>query len=155
MAIKTETVTIDGTKYEMKRLGALEGRRVLARLGQVAGPALAELARTDGQGVESFAFAAAKLTEKLDPDTFDKICDIFMAQTRVFLKEDEAPWMTEAIFNDHFSGAYLKLLKWLGAHLQLNFPDFLGDSVSTKLRGAMVASVLQSQAGSIGSSGAS
>lgn len=146
MAIKKDTVTIDGTKYEIKRLGALEGRRVLVRLMQVAGPALGALAESEAKGgIEAISLAVAKLAESMNAETFAYLCDTFIEQTRVYTAEDTAPNMTKQMFDEHFSGNYLAMLKWLAAHLKFNFADFLENSVGMTLRNAMVASVLKSQ----------
>jgi hypothetical protein len=121
---KTETVQIDGDEYELTQLGALEGRKILTKLLHLLGPSLQELAAAETLNEKAIAAALAKALETLDEATLEQLCDAFGKKSTVTVA-DKKPALTGAIFDQHFAGRYLAMMKWLVASMRLNFLDFL------------------------------
>lgn len=129
---KTETVQIDGDEYELTQLGALEGRKILTKLLQMIGPSLQELAAAETLNEKAMGAAVAKALESLDEGTFELICDVFGKRTTV-LVDGKKPALTGPVFDQHFAGRYLAMMKWLFACMKLNFFDFLDAAQLAKL----------------------
>lgn len=157
MAIETKTFTVGPDRYEITQLGALKGRRLYARVGQVAAGALDALTKAEGDGLTlgTVLGALARLLEKADPDFIDELCDTFAETTRVHTKPNEAPKLDRALFDQHFAARPKAIYMWLGVCLQHNFADFLGDGVATNLAGVLARFMPKSPTASTGSSGAS
>lgn len=107
--------TISGTTYRVHQLGALQGRKVLARLGKV-------LAVVQSDKLESL----------LAEDEVDYLCDTFGRTTEVHLG-DKWPQLSD-VFDEHFAGRYADLLSWLMFALEVNFGSFFTEAVK-KLEG--------------------
>ena len=98
---ETQTKLIDGVPYTVRQLGALTGRKVLAR-----GPSL----------------------RNLDDATMDYICDAFAQSTTIPLAIEATKASSVAIklsdvFDDHFAGRYGAMMSWLAFCMELNFGD--------------------------------
>ncbi len=117
---KTKRIGTNG--YEVTQLGAVEGRRVFARLtqlmggmvGTIAGGGKADLAK----GFESFAAA-------ISPDVMDYFCDTFTKVTQVHRPDGKTLFLKD-IFDDHFADNYSEMVEWLVFCLEVNFASFLG-----------------------------
>jgi hypothetical protein len=119
-----KVVQIDGDEYELTQLGAIEGRRLLTRILKFAGPAIQSLAASETLSEISFAAALAKAVEQLDEDTVDMLCEKFAAKTCLKI-DNRWPPLDKTLFDQHFAGHYMKMMKWLGECMKLNFADFL------------------------------
>lgn len=142
MACKTVEVNVDGTRFEITQLGALEGGRVLSKLLKAASPALGDLADAEKLSIDTVLGALSRVVHELDEDLLAYLCGVFVQKTRCYIGPDTAPHMTPASFDQHFAGQYMGLSKWLFEHLKLNFPDFLGERLDS------VRSALQAQSAS-------
>lgn len=161
MGPQKKTVAIDGFTYELTMLGAREGRRVLARLVQMAAPMLDEFAKMPTLGKDTLtaladasktsdaaaekaegllrvlAGAASKtLIEGLSPDAVDYLCDAFSSKTVVMLEQGSMSLAGNngANFDIHFAGggaAYMRMTRWLIECARFNFADFLGGAPDT------------------------
>jgi hypothetical protein len=151
---KTESVTINGTKYELQQLGALQARRVLVRLGQVLSAPIARLANIDGGlDLTAIAGAVADALKGLDPDVLDEVCNAFAVASLVVIGPGQKAELA-ILFDDHFAGkTESDMLLWLGHCVRLNYPTFLGGQALTSRLASVVASASQSPTGSTGGSG--
>jgi hypothetical protein len=152
--MKTENVTVDGQVYELTQLGAREGRRVLASLAQVIGPAIGEMANVAAMNEQAIGRFIEKLTSALDPDVFDELCDKFASRSKAMVG-NKAVALDGAAFDVHFAGKYFHMMKWFWECLRLNFADFLDDNTLAQLRAVLAPSPSKSQKTSTGSSGES
>jgi hypothetical protein len=129
MALKQETVEIDGHKYNMTQLGALEGRRLVVRLSKALAPMLGSFAEHEKLTEGAVMAALSTGIESLDEQLTEELCNAF---TRRTLFQHQEQWVElERYFDQHFAGRYGSLLRWMLAHLKLNFADFLGDKPLT------------------------
>lgn len=105
---------IDGFTYKVEKLGAKVGKRVLARMIRIVGPAI-EAENT-----------LEKLCSSLTDEHLDFLCDTLAAATR-FSPEDNpknVEWLLKDQFDDHFSGRYGAMMKWLKASVETNYVNF-------------------------------
>ena len=98
---ETQTKVIGGVPYTVRQLGAITGRKVLAR-----GPNM----------------------RNLDDATMDFICDAFAQSTTIPLAIEASKASSVAIklsdvFDDHFAGKYADMMTWLAFCMELNFGD--------------------------------
>lgn len=126
MPVQTKRVQVDGEEYELTQLGALEGRRLYARMVRLLGPVAAALGRSDKLLEQSLGDAVAAAVEGMDEDLVATLCDTFGKRCRVKAGPDRWPELTGVVFDDHFAGRYLLMTKWLKECLAFNFADFLG-----------------------------
>lgn len=121
MAFETKTKTIKSTQYDMRQFGALQGRKVLARLLQTVGPAIGAI----GGSPEA---ALALAISKFDSDTVDYLCDSFAPFTTIHVNGKGIA--LEAVFNVHYAGNYGEMLQWLAFALEVNYASFFADLFS-------------------------
>ncbi len=99
---------------------------MLVRLGKVVGPGLAATLKAAGSGnllqadVSVLADGVGELCTRLDPDEFDAVCKVFLAQTEVHVGAGFTP-IPEY---DAFAANYGALFKLLAAHLEHNYGSF-------------------------------
>ncbi|TAL42927.1 MAG: hypothetical protein EPN91_07395 [Salinibacterium sp.] len=88
-----------------------------------ASPELLDLSDSAGMKIASIVIQGI---ENLETSLLQELCDKFARCTSCQL-EPGGPMVEMAgdIFDSHFAGRYTHLTKWLLAHLQLNFADFL------------------------------
>jgi hypothetical protein len=118
VTIKRETVTetLNGFVYTIEKLGAKEGRKLLASLIRAVGPAF--------EGEDAITKLCAAMTDA----QLDMLCDTF-AKTTVFSPENEPEkeWQLKLEFDSHFCGRYGAMTLWLKACLEANFGSFLSE----------------------------
>jgi len=116
VTIKRETVTetINGFVYTIEKLGAKEGRKLLASLIRAVGPAF--------EGEDAIAKLCAAMTDA----QLEALYDTF-AKTTVFSPEGDPDkeWQLKLEFDAHFRGRYGSMVLWLKACLEANFGTFL------------------------------
>lgn len=111
---------IKGSTYHVRRFGAKEGKRHLARLLGVIGPALAS-------GPTSLESLAGAVFARIDADTIDYMCDAFGSVTEIRRPDSKALEKLPAIFDAHFAGNYSEMFAWLAFACEVNFGDFFAD----------------------------
>ena len=121
---KNETRTIGEATYEVTQLGALEGRRVLARIAQLLGGTVGAIAKT---GSPDLVAALQSFAEHLTPDSVDYFCDIFAKGTQVHLPSGKVVVLKD-VFDNHFAANYGEMISWLTFCLEVNFGSFLGEN---------------------------
>lgn len=137
MSRTNKTKRIGSNGYEVTQLGAIEGRRVFARLAQLMGGMVGALAaggKADPvQAFQSFA-------EAMTPEVMDFFCDTFTKFTQVHRQDGKVLFLKD-IFDDHFADNYSEMVEWLVFCLEVNFASFLGGvgGLSALLRPAAVA----------------
>lgn len=129
MALKTQEREIDGVKYRVTQLGAVDGRAVLLRLLKAFGPSAAAMLG------DNIAEAVAKLN--LSEDDLSYFCQQFGQKTFVVLG-DKTPRL-DNVFDEHFAGRYRAMILWLGFAVEVNFADFLSDKAAAMLAGIAAA----------------
>ena len=122
MARVNQSKKIGNHTYEVTPLGAIEGRRVFAKLAQLMGGMVGMIAaggKADMvKGFQAFA-------ESCTPDVMDFFCDTFSKVTQVHMPDGKVPYLKD-IFDDHFADNYSAMVEWLAFCLEVNFASFLG-----------------------------
>lgn len=124
MALPVESKMIGEHVYKVTALDALAGRKVMARLLKVLGPAMAGLSKPEGKeepgsrAAQAFADVLSRVTE----EDVEALCNAFAPSTEVSAGAygDKSPRL-QGIFAVHFAGRYDELLQWLVFCLQVNF----------------------------------
>lgn len=117
-----KTKKIGNHTYEVTQLGAVEGRRVLAKLGQLMGGVVGSLA-AGGKADPVKAFQS--FTEALSPESMDYFCDTFTKFTQVHRADGKVLFLKD-VFDDHFADNYAEMVEWLVFCLEVNFASFFG-----------------------------
>jgi hypothetical protein len=128
---ETKSVTIDGFQYQIAQLGAKLGKKVLAHLMRVIGPAF------------EASDPVAKFASTFTDDEFDYLCDTFVATTQ-FSAEDspDKVFLLKDHFDSHFANRYGAMMKWLWACVDANFGTFLGElGLTPEVREQMLTAV--------------
>jgi hypothetical protein len=122
MARANKSKAIGNHTYEVTQLGAIEGRRVFARLAQLMGGMVGSIAaggKADVvKGFQAFA-------ESMTPEVMDFFCDTFSKVTQVHVGGGKVLFLKD-IFDDHFADNYGDMVEWLTFCLEVNFASFLG-----------------------------
>jgi hypothetical protein len=160
MARKTHTFVIEGWTYTMTQLGALTGRRLAVRLAKVLASAAPTIKRvmdnTDGaiDGIEDLA-------EFLNEEDLEVFWNEFASVTIAKAGNQTLALGEPAIFDEHFAGQFVPMMKFFGEGLKLNFAGFFeqlpADSplMAAAQAAQKIASPSTSQSTSTGSSGES
>ncbi len=120
---ETVTETIAGYTYTIEKLGAKEGRKLLASLIRAVGPAF------EGED------AIAKLCAAVTDSQLDMLCDTFAKATRYSPENDpDKEWELRLEIDQHFAGRYGAMVLWLKACLDANYSSFL-DELGVSLSG--------------------
>jgi len=122
MARTNKTKLIGSHTYEVTQLGAIEGRKVFARLAQVMGGMVGALA-VGGKPNPVDAFKS--FAEAMTPEIMDYFCDTFTKVTQVHKDGNKVLYLKD-IFDDHFADNYGEMVEWLTFCLEVNFASFLG-----------------------------
>lgn len=121
---------IDGVRYTIRMLPPRKAQAILLEMVKVAGPSFAEIASNVKPGVSfedsemDFGRIVGLLAEKLDQRMLDDHQAAFASVTEadgVLLK---------GIFDKHFHGRVMSMLKWHAFAIQANFADF-SDALGT------------------------
>lgn len=128
MARQTKSKDINGYTYKVTQLGALVGRKALARLAQATGPAIGTYASTQGDNETKSNAALARLLGALSESETEYFCDLFAPTTTVSGKEFRGDAALDINFDDHFAGNYDALIKWLVFSLEVNFGGFFDEA---------------------------
>ncbi len=122
MARTNKTKQIGKHTYEVTQLGAIEGRRVFARLAQLMGGMVGALA---AGGKPNPVDAFRSLAEAMTPEIMDFFCDTFTKVTQVHIAGGKVLFLKD-VFDDHFADNYGEMIEWLTFCLEVNFASFLG-----------------------------
>lgn len=122
MARTNKTRKIGNNDYEVTQLGAIEGRKVFARLAQLMGGMVGTLA---AGGKPNPVEAFKSFAEAMTPEVMDYFCDTFTKVTVVHRPDGKAPFLKDC-FDDHFADNYGEMVEWLTFCLEVNFASFLG-----------------------------
>lgn len=143
--LETRERTIDGFAYKVTQLTARTGNKVGMRLTKtLAGAA----------GAKDVESALGGIIAKLSEEDLEFICDTLARQTQVQLEPGKWPMLSD-VFDIHFAGRYLEMLKWLGFALEVNFGAFfrvLLQSADGAEKGSSVSKFLRIATGSSGGS---
>jgi hypothetical protein len=125
---ETKIKEIDGISYTVTQLGAITGRKVMARMPKM---------------------------RDMDDATMDFLCDAFAASTTVPMaiqasKASSVQVSLKDVFDDHFAGKYKALMEWLYFCVEVNFG---GDVFTSPAPDPGTAKVSESPPASIGVSG--
>ncbi len=107
--------------YIVNQLGALEGRKVLARLFQMFGGVVAGMA---GPGKTDLVGGFVSLANPITEDQPEFFCNTFAKFTQVRTPDGKTRVLKD-IFDDHFVGKYREMIEWLAFCLEVNFANFL------------------------------
>jgi hypothetical protein len=122
MARRTESVTIDGFSYDLTQLGAVEGRKLLIRFGQLMGrlaPVMLSAAKLDGDALAG----VAETLDGLEPEKLEPLWEAFTRSAVVRTNAARQPLAD--VFDDHFAGNYYGMVRFFIESAKLNFGDFL------------------------------
>lgn len=139
---KKTSPEIDGYKYEVTQLGAIDGRKMLEQLTLMALPGLgallgspalskaenlaAGLAGVDVAELDLAAFAQA-MVKSTDPNALNAMMDQLAQTTAIYgtgFGDGGAPMSRH--FDEHFAARYDAMMKWFGFALWVNFGSFFG-----------------------------
>lgn len=114
---------IGDTLIEVRKLGAKEGLRTLARLTRILGSAAERL-----QGGELLA-AAVEAVQRLDLADVDAIVEsLERCSSEVSVLQPSGKTITTALDVDrHFAGKMGPMLEWIAFAVEVNFGDFFAD----------------------------
>lgn len=118
MAREIKTTTIDGEEYSALQLKATKAACVATRLAKLLGAGV-----QSAQGGRPEEFIAAVLGALSEEDT-EYLCKTFAEECSV--KINGGMVRLAPVFDDHFGGSMVRLVKWLGWGVESNFADFLG-----------------------------
>jgi tail assembly chaperone len=119
--VQTIEKEINGVRYRLTQVGAIEGRELLLILARVLG---------------SLAFGgSANIAQALmgaTPADLARFCEVFERQTAILIVDEKkqqgvkARWLplSSIGFDSHFAARYLEMCLWLQAHLEINFRSF-------------------------------
>lgn len=132
MRTPSET-TLNGTRYEVTPFGSTQGRKVLVRLSNLLGPALAQaLATAPGEGDAKAqlervsASAIADLLGRVAEDDLEYLVREFAACTVVQTPDMKGPGpLDDKRRDDHYAANYGEMFQWLWFGITLNYKSFL------------------------------
>lgn len=130
MGVQAQRRSIDGFDVQLSPLPAMRSIRMLNRLGQVAGPALASIGAAVGSAkgkkgsildmdVSKLGDAAQKLFEHLEPQVFESIMQEVLGPCLVNGKQ-----LSPAMFDELFTGKVGSALKVFAFGLEVNYGNF-------------------------------
>ena len=120
---ETKTVEIEGIRYELMQMGAVEGRRLSMLFAQVCGVLLPHIqkASVDSEALSAVAAALADI----DPDKLEPLWKAYARDAvakpngkTIVLGDDDN-------FDDHFAGEFMAMWKFFVESSKLNFGAFL------------------------------
>lgn len=134
---------INGHAYEVTALPATRGWKLLLRVVKIVGPSLGIV--IDGVGLSAdegepenllerlskkkvkdkfFEQAIASLAQRLDEDGVEYIIEELSSVTRLRLNADKMGPKLNEVFEAHFQGKPVDMIKWLGFALKAQLGDF-------------------------------
>lgn len=125
---QTKSKDINGVTYNVTQLGATAARKVLIRLARLLGAGAANKEPIAG------------IMSALNDDDIEYLCSEFGKMTTVQMGPN-TPYLN-SIFEEHFAGKTLDMLKWLAFCIEVNFEDFLREAGLTGGEGLSLASKL-------------
>lgn len=141
MARVSDEREIDGFRYLVQQLPAGQGMKLLMDVGKVLGPALAALTGGESTSVESFLdrdlsklrldVVAKALFDDMDSDFVLSIINRLGGSSWVFIADEgggtpRKKQLTGPVFDVHFQGRLMAMLKWAKFSLEVQFGDFFG-----------------------------
>lgn len=116
MGLRTDDRVIGDCTYRVTQLGAIQGQKVMVRLANVLGRAGAK----GGDLAAKLAGIASSLSE--EDMTF--LCNAMAERTLIQGSEYKGLTKLQDVFDMHFAGRYLEMLRWLAFALEVNFGSF-------------------------------
>jgi hypothetical protein len=156
-----EVIEVGDDKYEFTQVPVRDGQRLQLKLMKAIAKGVGVVAGDlDKLSLEAAAKVAAQaLSEAISSLTEEDLAfatELLANNCCVVRADDKRPKLTGAVFDDHFSGRYLHLTKWLAAGLRFNYADFFeGSGITDLLAAAMGKLASQSPSISTGGSGES
>lgn len=128
MAIERKCKVIGSHEYGVYQLGALKGRRVLARFAKLIAPAFgATVAASSKPGKvnqgEVLERMLSAFVEHLSDEDIEYFCNEFGPVSDVTLPNGKTPQLPD-IFDAHFSNNYYEMIGWLIFCFEVNFSSF-------------------------------
>jgi len=111
-------IVIDGDVYRVTPLPAGKGLRVFVIVAKTVSPALSKIGSLKELG-DGLLEGLSAVTEKLDPDDFVTVCNL-LAENTTLRRKDGKELGLSAVFDMHFAGNYVALVKWLKFALEVN-----------------------------------
>lgn len=130
MGLKSEDRQIGDYNYTVTQLGAVKGSEVMVRLANVLGKVVSK-----GSNLKE---ALASVASSLAPADLQFLCDAMATRTLVSGGEYKGPVELPRVFDMHFAGKYLEMLRWLSFALEVNFGGFfrgIGERAEAALAG--------------------
>lgn len=129
---ETKSVEIEGIRYELMQMGAVEGRRLSILFAQVCAVILPHLQKASVD-TEALTALGAALSD-IDPDKLEPLWKAF-AQNAVAYPPGKTMVLGDPdVFDEHFRGDFMAMWKFFIESSKLNFGGFL-----EKLRQSSVA----------------
>jgi hypothetical protein len=134
MGRQQKTVTIEGWKYELAQLGAVEGRELVVLFGRVLGrfaPLIVAAMKSRKAKVDTEAKAIdiaqelGEVMQTLQPKELEPLWDAFSRNAQVWSKDGKSREPVADVFDDHFAGEYFRMVQFFIEAAKLNFGDFL------------------------------
>jgi len=121
--LKVETREIDGATYTVTQLDAWRAMRLMARIGNIVGPALAKAAEAgddaEDMPLDKVAEVISALTAKLTPDELEGITKEMLHNV---LKDDRN--ISGKNFGLEMAGQMTTVFKLLAFAFEVNYGDF-------------------------------
>ncbi len=155
--MKDEIKQFGKFRVRVTQFGTRKGLEVFTKITNTLGPALGtviNVAQNRKTGVgEEIGEALAALATAADPETMDYFLSVCSEYSELVVQDSLKP-MDDAALTLCFAGYYIKLFKWLGFCLELNYGSFLEDpAILRLLAGGKEKSQSESPSTSIGESG--
>jgi hypothetical protein len=144
MALKIETVQIDGSTYQIEQLPTSEALQVYTALGESGIPLLSLFAQAiNGPAEEAqvkLGLLAFRLVATLSLENKQMLAELFAKRTKLKGKAGDADILVDfkvggEMYEHHFA-TMGRWTRWVIACMKMSFADFLPDGASTSGDGA-------------------
>lgn len=128
---ETQEVTIDGENYIVGEFPATQGLSILYKLLNLAGTGLGDMVKASEKGkdqeISVFADVAGKIISNMNEKDVKNLAFKLVEQVQHTGDEDgnEGKGNCRKIFDYHFQGRLMHLMKVLAKSMEVNFSDFL------------------------------
>jgi hypothetical protein len=129
MARQTTTVSIGAYSYEMRQIGAIEGRRLsvlFMRLLSKVAPLLADAKKLDAEALG----ALSEILEGIEPEQLEPFWKAFSEHALAKTATSTAVLSDPNVFDAHFAGEPMDMWLFFVESAKFNFGGFLGRLLS-------------------------
>lgn len=129
MSRKTEVLVVDGERYSVTSLKTTVGSDLYEELLRMVAPGLKNAEIAPGTDAEKLIFQVLMASiGDLPRGIINRLGKLFADHTKVLMKSGSAETaveLNEGMYEEHFSGRFGHLTRWIFACLRFNFSDFL------------------------------